>query len=164
MLTDANGQGLRGTKKLEFNIYDAATGGGNVWGPQVFSSVPVINGQFNVILGTTDTDGRSIAGVFGTSQRFLGIEVNNSPEIAPRQQILSTPYAIKADNGVPVGTIVAYFATTAPDGWLFCNGQAIPADSKYDALRVVVTGNNMPDLRGRFPFTDIRWQRHNGIH
>ena len=94
LLTDANGQGLQGTKKLEFNIYDAVMGGSNVWGPQVFSSVPVINGQFNVILGTTDTGGRSIANAFSESQRYLGIKVDDGAEIAPRQQILSTPYTV----------------------------------------------------------------------
>ena len=97
LLTDANGQGLQGTTNLEFNIYDAAVGGSNVWGPQIFSSVPVINGQFNVILGTTDTGGRSIADALSESQRFLGIKVDDGPEIAPRQQILSTPYALQAE-------------------------------------------------------------------
>ena len=102
LLTDANGQGLQGTTNLEFNIYDAAAGGSNVWGPQIFSSVPVINGQFNVILGTTDTGGRSIANAFGESQRFLGIKVDDGPEIAPRQQILSTPYLHKTQNSLMV--------------------------------------------------------------
>ena len=43
------------TIKLEFNIYNAATGGTKVWGPQIFNNVPVVQGKFNVILGSTDT-------------------------------------------------------------------------------------------------------------
>lgn len=164
MLTDAQGQPVAsGIKKLTFNIYDAVTGDGLIWGPQVFDSVPVINGMFNVILGTTDTGGRSILDVFGGDARFLGITIDSSSEITPRQQILSAPYAMHAEesadstllNGqtsqwhVPVGTIVAFWGLAAPDGWLLCNGEVIGVDSKYDALKLIV-GSNLPDLRGVF--------------
>jgi len=94
-LTDNSGIGLAGTKTLEFNIYDAATGGNKIWGPQIFNMVPLIDGYFNVILGTTDTAGRSIADAFSTNTRFLGITYDGK-EIAPRQQILSVPYAMQA--------------------------------------------------------------------
>ena len=96
MLTDANGTGLAGVKKLEFNLYDSATSGNKVWGPQIFSNVPLMNGMFNVILGTTDTEGRSVADAFGSGERYLGIRVGDGQEISPRQQILSAPFAIHA--------------------------------------------------------------------
>jgi microcystin-dependent protein len=47
----------------------------------------------------------------------------------------------------PVGTIVMYGGTTAPTGWLLCNGQST---SGYAALAAVV-GGFVPDLRGRAP-------------
>jgi len=94
-LTDNSGVGLTGSKTLEFNIYDAASGGTKVWGPQIFNNVPLVDGYFNVILGTTDTEGRSIADAFGANNRFLGITYD-SKEIVPRQQILSVPYAMQA--------------------------------------------------------------------
>ncbi len=97
MLTDADGKPMIGTKKLEFNIYDSATGGTIIWGPQIFNTVPLINGKFNVILGTTDTAGRSIVEAFGAKDRYLGIKVDTGAELVPRQQILSAPYAIKAE-------------------------------------------------------------------
>jgi hypothetical protein len=50
---------------------------------------------------------------------------------------------------MPVGAIFSYYGTTAPEGWLLCNGQTIPADAKYDALRALC-GGNIPDLRGVF--------------
>ncbi len=96
MLTDADSNPMIGTKKLEFNIYDAATGGTKIWGPQIFNTVPLINGKFNVILGTTDTTGRSIVEAFGAKDRYLGIKVDTSAELVPRQQVLSAPYAIQA--------------------------------------------------------------------
>jgi len=96
MLTDAAGKPQTGTKKLEFNLYDAATGGNKVWGPQVFNSVPLMNGMFNVILGTTDANGKSIADAFSAKDRYLGMKVDGGTELVPRQQILSTPFAIQA--------------------------------------------------------------------
>jgi hypothetical protein len=98
LLADANGNPLIGTKKLTFNIYDAASGGNLIWGPQVFDGVPLIGGKFNVILGSTDTAGRMITSAFSSKNRYLGIKVDSNTEIAPRQQVLSTPFAIQAEN------------------------------------------------------------------
>ena len=47
---------------------------------------------------------------------------------------------------VPTGSVTAFAGSTAPDGWLECNGQATTG---YDALAAVV-GTNVPDLRGEF--------------
>ncbi len=161
-LTGTDGNPLTGTKKLVFNIYDAVGGGTVMWGPQTFDTVPLIEGRFNVILGTTDAGGRSIANAFDAANRYLGITVDGA-EIAPRQQILSAPFAVQADNArnaqnfngkpstwyAPPGAIVAYWGTSAPAGWLICNGTAIPAGAEYDALRGLI-GGNVPDLRGMF--------------
>ena len=49
----------------------------------------------------------------------------------------------------PVGVIQAYWGTSAPYGWLICNGDTIPNGSEYDELRALV-GSNVPDLRGMF--------------
>jgi len=58
----------------------------------------------------------------------------------------------------PPGTLVAYMGTTAPDGWLLCQGQSV-SRTLYNNLYTVI-GNasgsadtasfNVPDLRGRF--------------
>ena len=96
-LTDAEGKGLAGTRKIEFNIYDAATGGTKIWGPQVFNSVPLINGMFNVIIGSTDTEGRLITDAFSAKERYIGVTVEGKA-ILPRQQVLSAPFAVKAEN------------------------------------------------------------------
>jgi microcystin-dependent protein len=54
---------------------------------------------------------------------------------------------VAALSTTPVGTIVMYGGTTAPTGWLLCNGQST---SGYTALAAVV-GGTVPDLRGRAP-------------
>ena len=58
----------------------------------------------------------------------------------------------------PPGTVVAYMGTTAPAGWLLCNGASV-SRTTYASLYAVI-GNasgsadtnsfNVPDLRGRF--------------
>lgn len=163
-LTDESGAAIPdGMKKLEFNLYDAALAGNLVWGPQVFDNVPVVGGRFNVILGTTDSQGRSVTDAFGASERYLSFKVGNAgadlsgvKELAPRQRILSAPFALRALHGVPVGSIMAYFGNTAPEGWLLCDGRALTdtslKDSKFAALKAHLTGlgsSAIPDLRGR---------------
>ena len=70
---------------------------------------------------------------------------------------------IKDETGfvMPVGTILAYSAATAPSGWLFCNGDAV-SRSTYDDLFALIgttygsgdgssTTFNLPDLREAAP-------------
>lgn len=51
---------------------------------------------------------------------------------------------------VPVGTIVAYGGSSAPTGWLLCDGSTFNATT-YSSLNTVLGGNTLPDMRGRFP-------------
>lgn len=51
----------------------------------------------------------------------------------------------------PVGTISAYGGTSAPTGWLLCNGSSINAS--YTEL-IALVGANTPDMQGRFPIGD----------
>ncbi|MCP4160798.1 MAG: hypothetical protein GY760_12060 [Deltaproteobacteria bacterium] len=97
MLTDSDGKPLTGNKTIEFNLYDSATSTTPVWGPQEFENVSVVNGRFNVILGEKDIIGRSLIGAFGSGKRFIAIKVDDK-EILPRQQILSTPFAVQSEN------------------------------------------------------------------
>ena len=63
--------------------------------------------------------------------------------------------------GVPAGTVMAYAGSTAPSGWMFCDGSAV-SRSTYSTLYSAIgttygTGNgsttfNVPDLRGRTIF------------
>lgn len=46
---------------------------------------------------------------------------------------------------VPVGTIVAYYGSSAPSGWLICDGRSCAGTPLANMI-----GNYVPDLRGRF--------------
>ena len=71
----------------------------------------------------------------------------------------AVPYARMAENGVPVGTIVAYGGdkNNVPAGWFLCDGTSY-SQTTYPQLYAVIgsawgtTGSsfNVPDLRGRF--------------
>jgi len=157
-LTNEEGILESGTKTIEFNIYDAEINGNLIWGPQIFSNVRVINGQFNIILGSTDTQGRSIANAFSSSNRYIGIKVDDKSELKPLQKVLSVPYALNALNSVPIASIIPYFGSKEPEGWLFCDGRALDDVSlnkkKYNRLKVHLKEegfNKLPDFRGNFP-------------
>lgn len=164
LLTDAQGNPVKpdGTYTLEFRLWSEDNV--LVWGRKF--DVTVVSGQFNAILndggeanvlaGAPET---KLIDAFAAPNRFLGITIAAAPpevtfskdEIKPRQAILSAPYAIQAENGVPVGTIVSYFGATEPKGWLFCNGQTLndPAHPEYADLRAQI-GDTVPDLQGYF--------------
>ena len=117
-----------GTYTISFRLYDDPTAGNLIWG-RTYTEVTVKNGQFNVILGgggtpvpAPDPPGsfvQDIGAAFADEGRYIGITVDADPngplespeEFAPRQQILSAPYALTASNPlnrVPPGTILPF--------------------------------------------------------
>lgn len=54
---------------------------------------------------------------------------------------------------VPVGVIMPYAGTTAPSGWLMCNGTAYNTTTYAELYAVIggTFGSNLPDLCGRTP-------------
>lgn len=50
-------------------------------------------------------------------------------------------------NIMPTGIIMPFMGTVAPDGWLLCDGSAIPSGNPN---LVSMVGNNTPNLKGRF--------------
>ena len=80
-----------------------------------------------------------------------------------RERIGAVPYAVEADNGVPVGSILAFFGQDAPRGWLVADGRTISSLDNPEYARLVVHLRNLgaayqggtvyeavlPDLQGR---------------
>lgn len=177
-LTGSSSQPITpGSYQLQFRIWNSATNAtsGLVWSQQ--QTVPVgSNGVFNVILGAPG--GSPVPGdaplandlslAFTDSSRFIGVTISsfngvaasNPTEIVPRQQVLSSPFAVTAANGVLPGTVVQ-FAGSTPTGYLLCDGHAI-SSKQYPKLFAAIgtiwgSGDggandfNVPDFRGRFP-------------
>ncbi len=209
-LTDDQGQPLAsGEYTLAFRLWSDSTSLSTadpnhlVWGREC--AVTVVNGTFNVIL---DGSGAPVAGAstteigvaFTGANRHLGLTITRTPtgtvpvaqrkEILPRQQILSAPYALQAEQAAkatlaadlvqevrdaltPPGTVIAWMGTNnvPPAGWEFCWGQEVLRnDPKYARLFAVLgTSNgsgdgsatfNLPDLRGLF----LRGVDANGVN
>jgi hypothetical protein len=104
-LTNAAGQPLpTGQYTLTFNVYNVPTGGTAVWGPQAIVA-DVIDGYFNVVLSTDSTGNDSISTAFAAQPRYVSIRVNAAAEILPRQQVLSSPYAIQANRAAAADVV-----------------------------------------------------------
>lgn len=96
--------------EIEVRLWNASTGGNLLWGTR-YTGVPLKNGAFNLILGSggTSISGASttdLKAAFSTSTVYLGLTATKnaagaaipSPtEILPRQQLLASPYAFRAE-------------------------------------------------------------------
>ncbi len=92
-----------------FRIYDSAGGAARLYSEQ--QTVTIANGEFSILLGTgtqigTDTGNTFStfnAAIFGGATRFLGVTIDdgdgnpfNDPEMSPRQQLATTPFAFRS--------------------------------------------------------------------
>lgn len=51
---------------------------------------------------------------------------------------------------IPVGTIVPYAGSTAPQGWLLCNGQSFDKSTYSELYNVLGEKDHVPNLKARF--------------
>jgi hypothetical protein len=89
----------------------------------------------------------------GTSAPAAMLDVNGSVNIAKDLKIggkITGRIHDETGEVMPIGVILPYYGTVAPEGWLLCDGYTdLSADPKYAALRNIC-GNKVPDLRGVF--------------
>jgi len=104
MATDNSGNPLTSPDDLTFKLYDVSGGGAPLWSTTI-NDYPFDHGLFNVELSIPFSE-------FGGSNRWLGVSIGVSPELSPRIQLISVPYAYKAQ--------VAYSVESAPTagGWV----------------------------------------------
>lgn len=94
-LTNNSGNAVAdGTYPMTFAIYTQASSGSNIWS-ETQNNVSVTKGLFDVVLGSV-TSLSSISGTSYTADLWLGVSVNGDPEMTPRQQLLTAPYAHNA--------------------------------------------------------------------
>ncbi|MBI1290999.1 hypothetical protein GC173_07105 [bacterium] len=113
-LLDADGKPLvTGSYRLEFNVYTAESAGTRTWGPKTYATAAVQDGYFNVILDV-DSDGDPFSVALDGPDRWLGIKVDNGTEL--RQQLLSAPYALRADTATRLqgSAWTDYFTSSNP--------------------------------------------------
>ena len=94
-LTNPDGTNVtNGTYSILFSIYTVASGGVAVW-TETQSSVGVTDGIFRVALGSVTALPGSVD--FNSASIFLAVKVGGDPEMAPRVQFTSSPYAFNSD-------------------------------------------------------------------
>lgn len=83
-----------GTYSIVFSIYTVASGGSAVW-TETQGSVSVADGIFRVALGSVTALPGSVD--FNGSSLYLSVKVGADPEMTPRVQFTSAPYAFNSD-------------------------------------------------------------------
>jgi hypothetical protein len=89
-LRDSLGQPVTGTLNMTFRIYDAESGGNQLWSEN--QTVTVDSGLFNVILGSFNSISPSI---FTGADRWVQLEIGGQV-LSPRTKITSIAYAYRA--------------------------------------------------------------------
>ena len=90
-LTTAAGQPVTAPTSLTLRLYAELTGGAPVW-EETHPSVPVTNGVFQVMLGSSTP---LTVGLFDTA-RYLAVQAGSDAEMTPRQALGAAPFAIQA--------------------------------------------------------------------
>lgn len=90
-LTGSGGAPVTGAVVMTFKLYNAASGSVPPLWTETQLSANVVNGNFNVALGSVT----SFALPFDVPY-WLGVTINADPEMAPRQPLASSAYAIHA--------------------------------------------------------------------
>ncbi|MEI7941536.1 MAG: hypothetical protein WCK27_33070, partial [Verrucomicrobiota bacterium] len=115
----------------EFRLWTAPQGGTAVWG-KLYAFNVITSGEFNVILGDVGTElspaitNALAQAIINTNQLYLALVITRTPsgavpsphELAPRQQWVSSPYALKssaADSTLAVGGISGFFDISGLD-------------------------------------------------
>jgi len=79
------------------------------------------------------------------------IKISSGGVTFAQEKLMAVPYALHAQNGVPTGSIMPYVGSSAPAGWMLCDGRSIPNTVEYDALKTILgNATTVPDLRGMF--------------
>lgn len=129
------GAPANGNHDFEFRLFDAASGGTQQGPTNNIGNVAVVNGVYTVMLNFG-------AGPFNTGDRYLDISVRTSlggafTPLSPRQQIKSTPYAIRslsagiAGNSLQLGGQPAGDFVQTNDPRLSDGRNPLPGSSSY---------------------------------
>jgi len=135
-------------KGTNFAVKDTLTSGD----PDKVVSGAEIDNEFNSIASAVTSKADKVAAA--TTDNLAALDANGNLKDSGGSIVSVAP---------PVGSITMYAGSSAPSGWLYCNGQAVSRTIQSDLFAVIGTtfGNgdgsttfNLPDLRDRFPLGD----------
>jgi len=135
-------------KATNFAVKDTLTSGD----PDKVVSGAEIDNEFNSIASAVTSKADKVSG--STTDNLAALDANGNLKDSGGSIVSVAP---------PVGSITMYGGSSAPSGWLYCNGQAVSRSIQSNLFNVIGTtfGNgdgsttfNLPDLRDRFPLGD----------
>lgn len=130
---------------LQFKIYYLSATNAEVDISNTSANVKTDNfGVFSYVMSIDKTIFTAIC----NSAAYL--KVTQGSVVFSNEKLQAVPYAIHAQNGVPTGTIMAFIGTTAPEGWLLCNGASFTDNAANAKLRELLGSFNTPDLTARY--------------
>jgi hypothetical protein len=119
-LTDSGGAPLDGAYAIKFAIYDALTGGAELWS-ETQLAVQINDGQLSALLGETEPISPTLFATYPDT--FIGVTLGSDPEMTPRQRIHSVPYAMHAMHAT-YADIPAYIMSSTTE-------YAVPNDNTW---------------------------------
>jgi subtilisin-like proprotein convertase family protein len=120
-LLDSDGAGLEGSYLLTFRLYDAETGGSQLWTTAM--AVDFDNGYYSAQLGT---DGSLDQDALSQYPTYLELQLDSNDPMEPRYSLSSVPYAIIAESAESL------FGGPVDATELYVNGtQVVDADGNW---------------------------------
>jgi hypothetical protein len=112
-ISDAGGP-VNGARDFTFLVFGQESGGNPLW-VETHGGVPLVEGEFTVLLGATGVPSGTLpTTLFDAPERWLEIVVDGTV-LTPRQRFTSAPYALSAEKvggksaaelGLPAGALV----------------------------------------------------------
>ncbi len=134
VLADSSGAVIDGSATLIFRLYEDSLAITDVWS-ETHPDVEVDGGLFSVVLGYQTP---LTAALFEDGGQWLGIKVDDGPELGPRLRITSVPYAMRA--------AVSDMALSVPGGVL--DGHSLDAVDGTPADVVYIDGDGSTRIGG----------------
>jgi hypothetical protein len=115
LLLDSVGDPVAGPVNIEVGIWDSLVGGTRLYG-ETHSSVALVDGVFNILLGTGSVLAGSFdANLFAAENRYLEVIVNTEV-LEPRQPFSSVAYALRSEESEMAGYAISAVNADTVDG------------------------------------------------
>ena len=140
--------------KLEFTIYflDSSNNPANIYTENKTLHTDAF-GVFSHVIQPGNVNYSKIA----NTEAYLKIE-DADGVVFSDEKLKMVPYAVSAYNGVPTGAIMPFLGTTAPDGWMLCDGSAIPNTAAGTYLKALAAKDNNVPFYVALPSSTIDWE------
>ena len=86
-MIDASGAAVDGSQIVVFRVFDAETGGSQLW--EEYLTVQFNNGYYAIVLGVDESGNPLDSETLSLYPVFLEIQLNSNPPMSPRQSINS---------------------------------------------------------------------------